>query len=69
MLRRIPDLQSVLKVRLPKSRRMFHLRKTADPTRMGTMEAIARALEILEGPQIRDHCEKAISVLAGRSEN
>lgn len=66
MVKRIPGLQNLPMVRLPRGRGVFRLRKNPDPERMGTMEAIARALEILEGPEVRVHCEDAIRVLADR---
>ena len=45
----------------------YRLRTTADPRRLSTLEAIAEALGVLEGPHIRDELLRIFDVMVERS--
>lgn len=64
---RVPGLSGVPQVRLalaePSS---YRLRKAPHPDRLSTFEAIARALELIEGPGIREPLERLFAVACDR---
>ena len=45
----------------------YHLRHTPHPRRLATMEAIAEALGVLEGPEVREALLRVFEVMVERS--
>lgn len=67
MARREPSLRSLLRVKLaPGPRSSYRLRAQQDPTRVCTFEAVARAMGVLEGPEVQETLEKFFRVMVDR---
>jgi DTW domain-containing protein YfiP len=65
--RRVPGLADVPCVVLPPVTSGYRLRQATRPGRLSTMEAIARALEILEGPAVAEPLEHIHRVMIDRT--
>jgi DTW domain-containing protein YfiP len=65
---RVPGLTDVPCVRLPPgARSAYRLRTSSDTSRVSTMEAIARALGILEGPAVQAQLDRLFRVMVDRA--
>ena len=65
---RIPGLRDLPCVFLPKeAASQYRLRHEAHDTGLATIEAIARALEILEGPEVRSALERVLHAMVERT--
>ncbi len=65
---RVPGMRDVPCVALPPGEpSRYRLRSEAHPNRLATMEAIARAMEILEGPHVRSALEHVFRVMVERT--
>jgi DTW domain-containing protein YfiP len=65
--RRVPGLADVPCVALPSVVSGYRLRQATRPGRLSTLEAIARALEILEGPAVSEQLEHIHRVMIDRT--
>jgi len=66
--RRVAGLDRLACVRLPDDGAPFYrLRRATRPGRLSTLEAIARALGILEGPQVQQALEHILRVMVDRT--
>jgi DTW domain-containing protein YfiP len=67
MARREPALRSLPRVKLPPGpRSSYRLRTQQDPARVCTFEAVARALGVLEGPEVQQALESFFRVMVER---
>jgi DTW domain-containing protein YfiP len=65
---REPALADVQRVRLPEGPpSRYRLRRHADPRRVSTLEAIARALGVIEGPEAQRALEHLFDVMVERT--
>lgn len=65
---RVPGMKAVKCVTLPPGPpSIYRLRTEAHPTGLATMEAIARALGILEGPEVQQKLEELFRVMVERT--
>lgn len=66
--RRVPGLQNVQAVKLLANQGSdYRLRRAHLDDRLATMEAIARALGILEGPSVEEHLTRAFRAVVDRA--
>jgi DTW domain-containing protein YfiP len=64
---RVPGLDAVPCVALPPVDSGYRLRQAARPGRLSTMEAIARALGVLEGPAVEEPLAHLLRVMVDRT--
>ena len=65
---RVPELRAATCVTLPQAEpSAYQLRAEPHPRGLATLEAIARALEILEGPAVREHLERPFHAMVERT--
>jgi DTW domain-containing protein YfiP len=66
--RRVPELTEVARVRLPPgARSRYRLRQETREEGLATIEAIARALGMLEGPEIQQQLEAVFDAMVERT--
>jgi DTW domain-containing protein len=65
---RLPGLRGVVCVKLPAGPpTAYHLRAQVGAERVSTMEAIARALGVLEGPEVQAALERVFTIMVDRT--
>lgn len=70
MVRKSPELSAMPRVRLPEGGpSVFRLRENRHPGAVCTLEAVARALGVLEGPEVEAHLMDALEEMTRRVES
>lgn len=65
---RVPGMKNVPCVTLPPGApSIYRLRSEAHPTGLATLEAIARAMDVLEGPHVREALENVFRAMVERT--
>ncbi len=68
MVRRDPTLSRLPRIRLPEGPpSRYRLRTHPDPARVSTLEAIARALGVLEGADVQRRLEALFDIMVERT--